>query len=543
LTGDPEAPDTLFAGTRDGLYKTIDAGASWYRVETGFDLGQVSSIALSPAAPKTIWITSSEGLYVSRDAGIHWSHVGGGFPYRNTGFVVADPARGGFVYASGDGGLYGTSDDGAHWRLALMGNAPSLLALAVDPVHPRRLYAGTYYGLFRSLDGGYTWTFLAREMKTHWWICAVAVDPVTSAVYAVDTNDGVRIYRSTDGGTTWSKATRFPYTVWVNGFAFDPDHRSTLFLGSQGGVWKSTDRGKTWSTANRGLSFLDVDSLAVDPSDPRRVYASAPLSGVYTSSDRGETWSSQAAGPKAWYVDSLLVAPAPSPAIFAGTTSGVFQSTDGARTWRRLGGLRNMLRDFAREPGPHETLYAATEDGLFRSMDRGETWSLIWTPGTGLRPNVDHVAVVPAQPGSLFLTTHTGLFFSADRGETWTRRPFDLGSPYLLVVDPRRPLTLYVSSSRLFKSVDGGMTWNPADSGFPSAGISNLILDPQHPDVLYAIANGLLRTIDGGTSWTPVQGLPYQPTQLAIDSAEPQTLHIATSGHGIFDLTLSAPGQ
>src|SRR5262249_3484619 len=121
--------------------------------------------------------------------------------------------------------------------------------LAVDPAHPRTIYAGglNYLGVLRSVDGGATWTSLANQMSAH-EVRALAVDPATSAVYAATQPDASApqlAYWSLDGGDTWTRLAPSLPAYWPQFFVFDPRQPRVVYLGSLAGVWRSGNQGQT----------------------------------------------------------------------------------------------------------------------------------------------------------------------------------------------------------------------------------------------------------------------------------------------------------
>jgi photosystem II stability/assembly factor-like uncharacterized protein len=166
------------------------------------------------------------------------------------------------------GGVYKSTDAGATWSGA--GLTLSLVyALAIDPNTPTTLYTATGY-LYKSTDAGATWsdTGLTTSVST------LAIDPCTpTTLYA----GGDGVFKSTDAGTTWNDT---GLTTRVSTLAIDPRTPTTLYAGGDG-VFKSTDGGSTWNALNTGLTHTLVSALAIDPMEPRWVYAATEGAGVF----------------------------------------------------------------------------------------------------------------------------------------------------------------------------------------------------------------------------------------------------------------------
>jgi photosystem II stability/assembly factor-like uncharacterized protein len=552
LAGDPGDPQTLYAGTTPsaetslgGAFKTTDGGRTWRHLSLGNQI--VTAVAISPAERRTVWAGTSTGLFVSRDAGASWTLVAG-VPRTFIWALAAHPGRGRIVYASSQRGFFKTVNGGAGWRrIGAELGAIGPQAVAIDPVHPERIYIGGqfYAGVPWSTDGGLTWQNPATVLSPY-EVRALAVDPVSSAVYAAAVGSPGRAYRSLDGGASWRPAGRgLPRTI-VLALAVDPARRADLYAGTLAGVWKSADRGASWAPASRGIRQTSVRDIAIDPSTPGTVYATADYAGVFKSTDRGASWrllGSPDGGLDGGLVHAVAAEPRPSsPALlYAGTDLGIYRSTNGGGSWSLLAaGPAGSINDLALSP--LRVLYAATNAGAFRSTDQGETWTLIW-PGSGTDGTVRRIVVSPARPADVYLTAPSGIYASFDGGETWTQGNLTL-SPFAIVVDPLRPSIVYTSlgGGGLFKSFDNGLTWEEIGSVQPTATITDLAIDPLHPDILYAGTYlGFYRSLDGGASWAPfMNGDGSGPTKVqavALDPRGPLTLYAGTGENGVFDRT------
>jgi hypothetical protein len=272
-------------------------------------------------------------------------------------------------------------------------------------------------------------------------ITALVIDPRRQKIlYAGAWGAGV--YRSSNGGVGWRSASTGLTNRNISTLVIDPQTPTTLYAGtatgdagSQGaGIFKSTDAGDTWEAINAGLAvdgtfWRDVKSLAIDPNNPQILYA----------------------GAKAWY----------------GTGAFVFKSIDGGDTWSLPGaGFRaHLLLDLAVDPQTPTTTYAVSwgehygASGVYKSMDGGATW--------GLRR-------------SGLPTSSSNIYYP----------------PYLtLAINPEEPSVLYVGTADdgVFKSTDGGGTWEGVNTGLPRIPfqsrypqIAAVNIDPSHPDIVYA---------------------------------------------------------
>lgn len=253
--------------------------------------------------------------------------------------------------------------------------------VATDPHDPETVYAGTEGGLFRSDDQGGSWRKLPIPLEDVYFVTVAPSD--SSVLYAatispVPFNEPVNdLFRSTDGGDTWTwiDEVGWPFAYDV---ANDPSDALTIFVNSSalGTISRSTNGGSTW----RSLPLQDVGVIAIDTVVPTTVYAySHPpdAAGMYKSTDNGETWNPT--GPSAAEVSCLAVDPVEHETVFAGYYAGSehFRSLDGGATWTQPASFPpSSIWSLAIGAGSVPILYAGTEsEGVFESGDRGATWS------------------------------------------------------------------------------------------------------------------------------------------------------------------------
>ena len=245
---------------------------------------------------------ADEGAFRSDDGGAHWTPLGGALSdSRGVLSLAVDPQAPSTVYAGTYAGLYKSIDSGASWTAIWTDEV--VYAVAVDPAAPQTLYAGTgpmdsdgVSGFFKSVDGGESW---ARLLHTddYYGFASVAVDPAATAKVYAGTYLGHFFYTA-DAGASWSE-TPGDWRGKIQSIAIDPLSPSTLYAASfqtvvpMGpglcNVVKSADSGRTFS-ALPGLPELGISAVAVNPRPPFRVYAS--VSGaVYESADGGASWA------------------------------------------------------------------------------------------------------------------------------------------------------------------------------------------------------------------------------------------------------------
>jgi photosystem II stability/assembly factor-like uncharacterized protein len=297
--------------------------------------------------------TAGWGVWHSPDAGQSWVRHRRPFPLNSRiQALVVHPTEPHTIFAGGDTGLFVSQNGGAHWeRVGVHGNVPTIWSLAVDPVDPLILFAGTRpAGVYRSCDGGLRWEQLALDIAKE---CSIGTPFVTSVLV-------------------------------------DPDDHRTVWAGvGIDGVFRSLDGGDTWTHVETGLYDPDIHAMTIAGTKPKRVYAST-AGEMFASINLGETW--QPLGIKAkWplpYARGIAVKADDSGVLFAGcgeTTTGekghVLRTTDFGETWEilKLPGQPNAtMWGLATYPADANRLLAFSLFGeVYISEDAGDSWHKI----------------------------------------------------------------------------------------------------------------------------------------------------------------------
>ena len=401
--------------------------------------------------------------------------------------------------------------------------------LAIDPDSPDWLYAGTEFnGVFRSLDGGHTWS---RTTTGSFTIHDVVHSGLRGRYYTAG-----KTLRTDDGGLHWQDiSAALPFGS--RSLAVHPGDPDTVYVGTGGigGVYKTTDAGRSWINVNPVLDT--VWGLAIDPSSPQSVYASDDTR-VHKSTDGGRTWQLASDGLPGVRVTTLTVHPFEAQTVYAGTIEGLFRSTDGAGSWLRVDALpthpvSRVMVDATRP----ETIYAATFfEGLYRSTDDGASWDRLDSVANGgFNEEFVALALDPRDPTHIVTGNRkNGVFQSHDDGASWELTVDGLGSVWALdlAIDPNTPGTVFVAGEGgVWKSVDRGETWTLSVAGLQRLAVSSVVVDPTDPQILYAgvsqIPGGVHKSTDGGMTWTLLEGgiSNSQIETLAIDPTDPQVVY------------------
>jgi len=292
-------------------------------------------------------------------------------------------------------------------------------AVAVDPLIPRTLYAGTdQEGLFKSTDGGETWVAVNNGLPGL-RIFALAIDSqVSSTLYAVVFGSG--IFKSVDGAGSWRAAQNgIPPSVTqaIQAVAIDPQIPTTLYVGTNGdNLFKTTDGGNFWIRSGP----VNAQKLAIGPQDSSTVYAGTDLQ-LFKSTDGGTSWMTLQTGLRASWVSALTIHPQAPKTVYLGTRSyetsppyrQLLRSIDGGVNWTdSTAGLANgTVRAVTVDSQSPSTVYAASGiGGVFQSRDTGASWTAMNKGLTNL--SVSGLAL-DAQSAVLYAATDGGVFARA----------------------------------------------------------------------------------------------------------------------------------
>ncbi len=357
-------------------------------------------------------------------------------------------------------------------------------------------------------------------------------------------------------------------------------HPDTYYFGTPGGgIWKTTNSGQTWRPIFDREGVASIGALAVAPSDSNVIYAGTGEQtvgkGLYKSSDAGATWSS-AGLQDVPFIQAVIVDPQnpdtvivggnsigfgilwlPLPASARTANRGIFKTTDGGKTWNKVLANDDTLGvvDMCSDPSDPHTLYAvlyrpasgsgdsevAATSEIVKSVDAGSTWNPLATKGLPEKAwGRLGIAVAPGTNGRrLYAIVEQGFFRSDDGGATWqqsTQDPRVLGSAYFsrIFVDTKNPDVLYVAQTSLYRSTDGGHTFE-AYVGAPSGDDFHVLwIDPQNSArMILGVDQGAIISVDAGKSWSSWYNQPTgQFYHVSTDNAFPYRVYGAQQDSG-----------
>ncbi len=550
---------TVYVGAASGgVWKSVNGGTTYKPVFDKQPVQSIGAITIDPTNPRVVWVCTGEvwtrnsvsigdGIYKSTDGGDNWANMGLRESERIARILV-DPSASNTVYAcvpgalwsdSRDRGVYKTTDGGRTWTQVLHGTNASTgcSELAMDPQHSQTLYAGLWdfrrqgwtfrsggagpaapsgSGLFKSTDGGATWTELDQRSAAGlppkpWGRVAVTVAPskpdvVYAFIEAVPPLNA--LYRSDDGGRTWAARDRSQQMVWrpfyFANLIVDPNNENRIYKPDLGLI-VSNDGGASFSDITGG-THGDHHDLWVDPRNSDHLI----------TGDDGGIWYSYDAGNKWWKGENLPISQFYHVSLDMDRPYRVYGGLQDNSSWvgesQYPGGITNSRWEnmyggdgfwmFA-DPADPDYIYAESQGGYIGRVNRRthETRGIQPLPGYRegkLRFNWNTpIHLSPTNRGTIYLGAQF-LFRSRDFGQTWQRV-----SPDLTTGD----------TTKQQQERSGGVTVDNSSAEMHTT-IYAIAESPRNPNVIWVGTDdgNLQLTRDGGRTWTNVvgniQGLP-----------------------------------
>ena len=543
--GVPQQPNTFYIGiVNGGVFKTTDFGRTWVPIFDDQPTGSVGAIAVAPSDPNIIYVGSGEGLqrpdlstgngiYKSTDAGRTWTHFGLRDGQQIPQIIVdpRDPNRLfiavlGHAYGPNEErGLYRSTDGGRTYQrvwyrdintgaidVAFAVNDPNTLYLATWEARQgpweNGAWQGPGSGLFKSTDGGSTWTSIMTGLPTFAEGLgriglAVAPSDARRLYVTIDAGNGSGIYRSDDAGGTWRKVSN-DVRVHNRGSDFaelkvDPKNADIVYSGSIV-AWKSTDGGSTWKMFRGAPGGDDYHRFWINPDNPDIILLAADQGAIITVNG-GQSWSS-------WYNQP--------------TAQMYHVSTD--YSW------------------PYRVCSGQQESGSVCVSSRGNDGQITfreWRP-VGVE-EYGYVAPDPLDPNIVYGGKVTRFDYRTGQTQNIAPKPFRDGNYRMLrtapvLFSPVNPRKLYFGANTIWETVDGGNKWREISPDLtrrdsvvpPNVGIYSTTPSAvaRHPGVVYTIApsylkeniiwagtdDGLIQmTRNGGTTWRNVTPAAVKP--------------------------------
>jgi len=583
-----------FGTTGGGVWKTTDGGTTWKPVgDDQFSTSSVGALAVAEANPDIVYVGMGEtalrgniiqgdGLYRTADGGKTWKAAGLA-DTQAIGRIRVDPSNPDTVFVAALGHPYGPNDErgvfrstdgGGSWKKVLFRDGKTgAVDLCLDPRHPQVLYAtlwevfrtphslssgGPGSGLFKSTDGGDTWTELTRRPGMPKGVVGkigVAVSGADSnRVFAVVEAEDGGIFRSDDGGGTWTKVNderRFRQRAFYYTRIYaDPKERDQVYVLNTG-LYRSTDAGKGWKAIQ--VPHGDNHDLWIAGNDPRRMI-NANDGGANVSTNGGETWTGQRY-PTAQLYHVVTTAHLPYHVCGAqqdNSTACVPVTGSGDEFYAVGGGESGYI---AADPRNPDIFYAGSYGGFLTRYDRraGQARAInVWPDNPMGHSSSDMrersqwtfpIVFSPLEPDTLYAGTQH-VWRTRNEGQSWERISPDLTRADPATMGPSGgPITLDQTGVETYATVftiapsrkEAGTVWVGTDDGYvqitrdagkswqnvtppdlpPFARISLIEASPHQAGTAFLAANRyqrddrapyLYRTDDFGRTWKKIVG-------------------------------------
>jgi len=552
------------ASASGGVWKTTNGGTTWESIFDHQGSASIGDIAVAPSNPQILWVGTGEannqrssswgdGVYKSENGGKTWTNMGLK-KSEHIGRVIVNPANPEIVFvaaagplwgAGGDRGLFRTTDGGRTWKnVKNIDTHTGFTDVIFDPSNPDVIYAASFQrerrpysyvgggpgsGLWKSIDGGDTWTKLTEGLpKVD--VGRIGLDVSRSnpnTVYAtIETkvtgngassgNTEGSVYRSDDYGASWQKmGTGFSYPWYMGQVRVDPtDPERVYFMGVP--LQVSTDGGRTFrSTATAAHS--DHHAMWIDPTDPNHLIIGCD-GGVYISHDRGRTVDFVPNLPVSQYYAIATDMRQPFYYVYGGLQDN--SSWGGPSQTRNRQGITNA--DWIRttggdgfyaqiDPVDPNTVYGESQGGDIVRFDvrTGEQKTIKPLPDFGGKPYrwnwSSPMLISPYDHNTIYFGANY-LFKSANRGDAWTRLGPDLtrqlnrdSLPVMGRIWPRDAIARHQGTAEY-------------------GNISTIDESPLRQGLLYVGTDDGVISVsrDGGATWTKVTKFPGVPDQAYV---------------------------
>ena len=510
------AQPVIYMTSLKGAFVSTDGGANWHQCKLPGSGAKVRAIATSLHHPETAYLSYGDlvldgktwlGVAKTENSGADWK----------------------LVWKESTAPANNVHDDWITARFGITwGENP--LNMTVADQDPNLAYGTDLGRTMRTTDGGATWNGMySREVNEKSWT-TVGLDVTTTYGVHFDPFDPKRVFitytdiglfRSEDGGASWTSATMGVPSEWTNTtywILFDPKvkgrawsvnswthdlprpkmwrHRAVSTY--KGGVCRSDDGGKTWVKSNAGMDETAATHILLDPESPvdaRVLYVSGFGRGVYKSVDGGRTWKLK--------------------------NQGITQSEPFA--WRLSRSSKGALYVLLARRSEDGSIGNAGDGALYRSSDGAEHWERVALPSGVNAPN--GLAVDPQYPDRLYLAAWAravgqhgeggGIYLSENGGKDWQPALDQDQHVYDVTIDPADPTVLYAAGfeSSVWRSTDRGLHWARVP-GFNFKWAHRVIPDPQDHQQIYV-------TTFGGSVWHGAVDGKNEPVDIATPVLQP----------------------
>ncbi len=574
-TGDGDAGDTYGIG----IIKSIDGGETWDTTNLSFSISNhlyFRRIIMHPENPDTMFATSNSGIYKTTDGWETFTSLNTTESFRDIEFKPGDPT---YIYATtyniyGDAKILRSTDGGETFNdisTSLDFSNVDRSELAVSVANPNYIYAvaskastGGLYSVIRSTNSGNSWVEVfnddfenllgwAEDGEDHadggqgWYDLSLAVSPTDINTIILG---GVNVWKSTNGGSAWSLS-----GFWTHGSSVDYVHAdqhmfayspitNDLFTANDGGIYKSSDDGDNWNDISNDIQILQSYKLGISQLSEGKIITGNQDNGTFllTSNE----WFSLLGG------DGMQchIDPTNDDILYGSFYYGdIYRSNDGGLTFYSIkpsgSGDGEWVTPYILHPVTPATIYAGFKE-VYKSSDRGETWAPISENLT--TSNLEQLAVSASNDNFIYASHGNTIYKTTNGGTNWTTLANSLPDETItsICISPNDYNEVWITFSgyseniKVYHTLDGGSTWSNYSEGLPNLPVNDIIFRHNSIKELYLATDiGVyFRHADTNTWLNFSNNLPNViVTDLEI-ADDFNLLRAATYGRGVWETRL-----
>ena len=531
----PDNGDIIYASYQNTLFKSEDHGETWgvaYGVSDGNNAFlNIRNLQFMPGNSETIFFAGNiahdpnfaeNGFYKSTDGGTTFTQT---LTAPIEGYAL-HPTTGKIITFHGNDNYHNmrvSSDDGESWS-TITGYPSRVENIAFDIADDNIIYATTYYGAYKSVDGGSNWELIGFE-GMNLGLCVTHPENSGEVWIGSPFSGDEFLYRSFDGGENWEEII-LPYTQGVADhpqyIAFGQD-TDRIYIAEMNEIFVTDDNGENWETTSFDINseyFYAMD-IAINRNNDDEVIVPSDLLSKQTMNG-GDDWEEFEITAGSTNVVETAINPEGGYYLYAGNPWGLNRYNSNADEWTDFtqpGYVGVEVKALAVDDDNPGLLLKGVRNALnngviYRSTDFGDTEVAVWDNMAEFGAFHTEITESPAVEDLFYAVTwQEGIpaqfMRSEDAGETW--EVVD-GSGAIhtkmtdIVIDHQNPDNLYIFGNGVVsKSVDGGETFNVSDNGLPYEGVYDGTINPYDGNILFAsVTQGIYKTTDGGDNWFQV---------------------------------------
>ena len=478
-----------------GIFKSIHGGSSWEPTGLSFqqdNLEIIQRMLIHPTNPDILLAATRNGIYRTTDAGDTWTLVQNTHCY-DMAFNTANPD---YIYAAGNKDILLSTDAGATWSvLADNLGGSGRISIETTPANSNVIYAlfEKNSKLFKSSDGGLNWETEDSPPAGFYgyYDMVMALSPFDENLLITG---GYSIARSQNGGQNWQIISDATFTAsdYVHpdnhALEFDPLDAGKMYSGNDGGIFRSSNLGSTWSDLSNGLSIAQIYRLSSSVMNPSLITSGWQDNGCNLWN--GSNWK------QIFYADGMetIIDYTNPDIIYMEYQGGALEkSTDGGNNWSYISpSYGTWLTPYVMDPENHLVLYYGGSS-VYKTTNGGNSWSDIGDLFSG-----DYcyaLAVAPSNTNYVYAASLDKIFVTTTGSGPWTNITAGLpnteaGINYIAVSNTD-PLSVWVvfsgysDGNKVFHSADGGNSWDNVSGSLPNVPANTIVYHNDSPDGVY----------------------------------------------------------